>query len=66
MLNRSTSLAMSTSILKALPKLDISYFFKRANTIGADQTEWVHRLICAFVVSKQQNQVCLVTRPIWI
>ena len=34
-----------------------SYFtFQIANNKGADQTAWMHRLVCAFVVRKQQSQ----------
>ena len=34
-----------------------TYFtFQMANNKGADQTEWMRRLICAFVVHKQQSQ----------
>ena len=32
------------------------YTFQIANNVGADQTTWMHRLICAFVCT-QQNQI---------
>ena len=35
----------------------LRYVTVKANTSGSDQTGWMHRLFCAFVVRIQQSQV---------
>ena len=40
------------------------YTFHIANNKGTDQTAWMHRLVCAFVVRKPQKTGFLASRPI--
>ena len=51
------------------PKLTRSKFtygtFQKAKNKGSDQTEVMHRLVCACVVRKPPKTVFLVMRPIW-
>ena len=41
----------------------LSYTFQRDYNKGTDQTAWMHRLVCAFVICMQQNQVFMGQGP---